>query len=103
MYEVSKETLENAYKPYDVVTIENGDVGFISEVCVNRCQPEAKFQISYSITWLVGDTSKTAWYNHDELTRHCNIFMRIAELSCNTNSNSKYEINNLFTNWGGLK
>ena len=55
MYEIKQETLNNAYKPFDVVTNKNGDVGFIQEVSVNDCQDEPSRQISYAVNWLVGD------------------------------------------------
>ena len=81
---VSEKTLKNAYKPYDIVTDKNGNVGFIQEVDINDCQPETH-QISYSVEWIVGQGEKTAWYNHEELTKHCNIFVKIAECSCDSN------------------
>ncbi len=81
MYTVSKETLEKAYKPYDIVTDRHKNVGYISEVNINDCQEGFEDQISYSINWLVGNQDKIAWWDHKELTRHCNLFVKIAESS----------------------
>ena len=47
-YEVSEATLKSAHKPYDVVTNKRGDVGLITEVSVNRCQP-SPYQLSYNV------------------------------------------------------
>jgi hypothetical protein len=97
MYEVKKETLENAYKPYDVVTNKDGDVGFIQEVNVNDSQPSgSRWQISYAVSWLVGDEIKHVWWDHDELTRHCNLFMEIAKASCHPSGRNKHSVELLF-------
>lgn len=97
MNEVTKETLEWAYKPYDVVTDKNGCVGIVKEVSVNGCQPNPKHQISYAVTWIVGDNWKGAWFDHDELTLHCNLFVKIAQMSCGP-SGSQYRVQSLFNN-----
>lgn len=81
MYEISKETLRNAYKPFDIVTCKDGSVGFIQEVSVNDGQPEG-CQISYAVNWMVGTQNKHAWFNHEDLIKHCNLFVKIAESSC---------------------
>jgi len=98
MYEIKKKTLEDAYKPYDVVTDENGNVGFIQEVNVNNCQTEAKYQISYAVNWLVGDEDKHAWFHHEELTKHCNIFMEIAKCSTHPMGHKSKWVPELFKN-----
>jgi hypothetical protein len=92
MYEISETTLKMAYKPYDIVTDKNGNVGFIQETGINDFQPEPH-QISYSVKWIVGEGEKTAWYSHSELKKHCNLFVKIAQCSCNSfgNNNSKVE------------
>lgn len=94
MYKVTEETLKNSFKPYDVVTDKNGNVGFIQEVSVNEYQPEPH-QISYSVEWMVGECNKTAWYNHSELTKHCNIFIKIAECSCHPFGNNERKVSQL--------
>ena len=79
MYEIEKETLEKAYKPMYIVSVESGAIGFIKEVNVNRCQPNPGGQISYAITWLTAGESVVAWWRHDDLTLHCNMLVKIAE------------------------
>ncbi len=91
MYEISEKTLICAYKPFDVVTDEKGNVGFIQEVNVNDCQPEG-YQISYAVDWLVGVGSKNAWYDHCDLIKHCNLFVKIAECSCHPFGSSKRKV-----------
>ena len=99
MYKVTKETLKKAYKPYDVVTNENGDVGIIQEVSVNSCQESFDWQISYAVNWIIGNESKHAWFHHKELIRHSNIFEEIAKMSCHASGNSENSIEDLFNNW----
>lgn len=98
MNEVTKETLDWAYKPFDVVTNKNGDVGFIQEVNVNDCQSNPYHQISYTVNWLVGDEYKDAWFNHDELTVHCNLFIKIAESACHPMGHKSRWVQTLFNN-----
>ncbi len=96
MYEIKQETLNNAYKPFDVVTNKNGDVGFIQEVSVNDCQDEPSRQISYAVNWLVGDEYKHACFDHEELTLHCNIFVKIAEIACHPFGDNSSKVQSLF-------
>lgn len=88
MYEITEKTLKEAYKPYDIVTDENGNVGFIQEVSINPHQSEP-YQVQYAVKWLIGSPTRTAWYRHSELTRHCNLFVKIAECSCHPFGNSE--------------
>ena len=81
MFKVEKETLETAYKPYDVVSDCYGNVGFVQEVSILDSQPTQN-QVSYVVNWLTGDRTKMAWFKHKELRYHCNIFVKIAESSC---------------------
>lgn len=97
MYEVKQETLINAYKPFDVVTNEEGDVGFVSEVSVNDCQDHPKHQISYHITWLVG-RSYNAWWDHEKLTLHSNLMIKIAECMCHPMGHNSKHVETLFKN-----
>ena len=84
MHSVSNETLKNAFKPFDVVSDSDGNVGFIHQVNVNDSQPEPIRQITYSVKWLTGENNKVAWYTSDDLTKHCNLFVKIAELGAST-------------------
>lgn len=101
MTEITKESYKKAHKPYDVVTIKNHTgVALITEVNCNRCQDEFKYQISYSVQWLIKGThskgepfsSKNSWYNHEELKVHSNIFMVIAMTSCDLHNNYVKEL-----------
>ena len=96
MYEISEETLKQAYKPYDIVTDKNGNVGFIKETNMNNCQPEPH-QVSYSIEWMVGCGEKSAWYNQSELTKHCNIFVKIAKCSCHPFGTNGHKVEKLMS------
>ncbi len=98
MYEITKETLVWAYKPFDVVTNKGGDVGFIQEVSVNDCQDSPEHQISYAVNWLVGNEYKHAWFDHEELTVHCNLFVKIAESSCHPAGGGAESVRSLFNN-----
>lgn len=99
MSKVKKETLDKSYKPYDIVTDKNGNVGFIQEVSVNESQDNFESQISYSIEWLVG-SSYNAWHNHDSLKRHCNLFVMIAKASCHPFGNNEKKVVDLFNSDG---
>lgn len=98
MSEVTKETLKKAYKPFDLVSDKNGNVGIIQEVDVNDCQEEPEHQISYAVEWLIGRGDKHAWYSTDELTSHCNLFVRIAECACHPMGSSSTSVKSLFNN-----
>ena len=93
MYEITEETLKSAYKPYDVVTDDNCNVGFIVEVSINNGQPEP-YQVSYSVEWMIGN-EKTAWWNHKDLERHCNIFVKIARASCHPSGQGRWSVDRL--------
>ena len=97
MEAITDATLKQAYKPYDIVTDKDGNVGLIQETDMNICQDEPKHQISYSVEWLIGKGYKEAWYDHDELTRHCNIFVKIAECSCNPHGSNGYRVAELMS------
>lgn len=96
MSEVKTSTLEWAYKPFDIVTNNEGDVGFIQEVGVNCCQDEPEHQISYAVVWIVGHEAKHAWFDHSELTYHCNMFIKIAESACHPMGRNEYSVQALF-------
>jgi len=96
--EVTKKTLTWAYKPFDIVTDKNGDVGFIQEVNVNECQDMPDDQISYAVNWLVGNGLRFAWFRHNELTYHCNLFVKISESACHPHSMNAFKAQSLFNN-----
>ena len=78
-----------AHKPYDVITIKGFEgVAIINETSCNSCQDGFEDQISYSVEWLTGKEHKIAWFRHDDITVHSNIFIVIAELSCHSFSAS---------------
>ena len=89
MYIVKEETINSAYKPYDIVCNKKSSVGFISEVSINESQDEPSEQVSYAVRWLVGDEKRVAWWSGDELTRHCNLFVEIAKQSCHPLSSNR--------------
>lgn len=96
MYKVTKETLNKAYKPFDVVSDTKGNVGIIQEVSVNDSQVGFDDQISYAIKWLVSNESKHAWFDHDELQLHCNMLIVIAECACHPFGRNEGRVQALF-------
>jgi len=96
MSEVTEETLEWAHKPFDIVTDEKGNTGFIQEVNVSSCQDSQEAQISYAVNWMVGGNNKHAWFNHSELTVHGNILIKIAECACHPMGNNGSSVQKLF-------
>ena len=83
-------SFKSSYKPYDIVTDKTGNVGFISEVSISSSG------CKYSVNWLVGNVSKTAWYSISDLTSHCNLFIKIAEQSCHPSGKGKEDVKTLF-------
>lgn len=96
MYKVEDKTIIEAYKPFDVVTSKEGSVGFIQEVNVNNCQEHPASQISYSVNWLIGH-DRSAWFNHDELERHCNLFVEIAKCACHPSGGYARDVEKIFS------
>lgn len=88
--------INKCYRPYDIISDKSGNVGFIQEVDINENQNEFKHQVSYCVIWLVGEGVKNAWYNHSELTKHCNLFVEIAKASCHPFGNNEFHVNDLF-------
>ena len=83
MSEITKETLEKVHKPFDFVESKIGSVGYIQEVAINDCQEGFDDQVSYSVNWIIDKANeKNAWWNHEELTVHGNIFKEIAKCAC---------------------
>lgn len=98
MYEVTQDTLDKAYKPFDVVSDKDGNVGFVREVSVNVCQPSGlENQISYAVTWLFRVTNPhSAWYVNTDLSKHCNLFEEIAKTTCHSMGGSGRWVEKLF-------
>ena len=85
---------EQAHKPFDIVSNDKGSVGFIQEVSINSGQlNEEKF--SYAVCWLTGDERKTAWFDHDELNSHCNLFVKMAQKTCHPAGNNSKHVKSL--------
>ncbi|MHC4616799.1 MAG: hypothetical protein ACYTEQ_03500 [Planctomycetota bacterium] len=102
MSEVTQETMNWAHKPFDVVTDEQGNVGFIQEVSVNDAQDRPETQIRYAVCWLVGDNSKHAWFDHHELTVHGNLLIKIAECACHPIGRNGRYVQKLFATEGEI-
>ena len=96
MYNIEPETFRSAYKPFDVVTDENGNVGFIQEVDCNYGQMTGH-PFSYAVAWIVGDCMKHAWFKHGELKSHCNLLIKIAECACHPMTHNDRFVKTLFT------
>lgn len=94
MYKIKEETYKWAYKPLDIVSDKDGNVGMIREVNVNYCQEDPNWQISYAISWLTGNLNKVAWFHHDDLKQHCNIMIKLAE--CAAGHQSESHVKTLF-------
>ena len=97
MYKITNKTIRSSYKPFDIVTNKNNDVGIITEVSCNPCQPEDA-QISYSVRWIVGEEAKSAWFDQEELTFHCNLFVVIAEETCHPMGGNDIFVKRFFDN-----
>ena len=84
-YKIKDNVYKKCFVPFDIVTDKNGNVGYIKEVDINECQNEESNQLSYSCTWLVtrGAHPKSAWWDHDDLIKHCNLIESIAKEMCN--------------------
>lgn len=97
MYSVTDDTIKWSYKPYDLVeNLDDGSIGFIQEVNINECQVTPNEQISYAVEWMIGPCTKHAWFKHDELKKHCNIFQKIAEASCHGAGGGAYKVKRFF-------
>ena len=83
MNKILKTTLENAFKPFDIVRTVGGEIAFINTVSLNSCQKHPSAQVSYSLTFITENLTqeKIAWYDNDELELVGNIFIKIAEAS----------------------
>ena len=96
MYDTT-DAIKKAFKPFDVVTCKGGSVGFIQEVNINGCQNELRWQLSYAVNWIVGKETKHAWWEHEELTYHCNLFVEIAQAMCHPFGTSEEFVAKLFS------
>ena len=96
---ITEKTFRRAYKPYDIVSDDKGNVGFVQEVSINDSQATFNSQIGYSVIWLKGEGEKNAWFSQEELSRHCNLFIKIAECSCHPFGQNEQCVEELFKNW----
>jgi len=87
-----QELKKSAHKPFDIVTDKNGNVGFIQEVNINCDQND----VTYAVQWLIGYGGKIAWFEHDELTSHCNVFIKVAECACHAFGGNKKNVKDIF-------
>jgi len=91
MCEKMSDTLKRAYKPFDIVTDIDNNVGYINEVSINENQDRFETQVSYSVVWIIGKGDKCAWYYHEELRSHTNMLAEIARAACQTHGqNAKW-------------
>ena len=102
MYDVKKETLQKAHKPFDIVTDKDGNVGYIQEVSVNTSQPAAENQIDYAVNWLIGVSCPIgelihAWFDHDDLISHANLLIEIAKCACHEMDSNDEFVQKLFS------
>lgn len=95
--------LDKCYKPYDVVDDGKCSVGFIQEVQINDCQNGFDDMVSYSVVWFYGPNTTAAWFSHDSLTRHCNLFEEIAKCSCHPFGRNKRYVEQLMNLSGKRK
>lgn len=84
------------YKPFDIVSDKDGNVGYINEVSVNTNQPD--LYVQYSIRWLVGNQTKCSWWNYNELESHCNLFVEFAKNQCHPFGNNAKYVEKIFNN-----
>lgn len=96
MFYDTTQAIQIAHKPFDIISNSKGDVGIISEVYINKCQPNILHQINYSVIWLTGNEDKVAWYEHTEVIKHCNLMVKIAKEMYNPFSSNPESINDLF-------
>lgn len=96
MYDTT-EAIKKAYKPFDIVSCKGGSVGFVQEVNINASQDDIRWQLSYSVHWLVGKETKGAWWEHDELKPHCNLFVEVSKAMCHPFGTNKAFVDKLFS------
>jgi len=95
MTELTQEMLKESYKPFDVVTDKEGNVGLITEVSIVQNIP------TYVVEWLVGRGNRQAWYESEDLIVHCNMFVKIAQSTCHPAGGSERYVPALFNNFNG--
>lgn len=89
---IGQDLLQKAYRPYDIVDDMRGSVGFIQEVDLNDSQDNPRHQLSYAVCWLAGKNTKHAWFEHEELRFHCNLFEMIAKASSHPFGNGERSV-----------
>jgi hypothetical protein len=98
MYKIKESTIKNSLKPFDIVKTQKGEIAFIKEVSLNSCQKLHYEQVSYSLKFITKNNvnEKTAWYKNHELELLGNLFIKIAEITCNKTESDNVEL--LFNN-----
>jgi len=96
-YEIEEMQYIKAHKPFDIVEC-NGCFGYIQEVNINDGQVKDD-QISYAVHWFNG-SERFAWFDHDELKVHCNLFVEIAKDTCHPFGNNKKHVKRLLMQKG---
>jgi len=90
---------KKAFKPFDVVLLEDGSVGFIQEVNLNKCQTGFNSCVSYSIHWFRNTAyNKSAWFNHSELEGRINgnFMIEVAKCMCHPFGSSSGGVDMVF-------
>ena len=93
---ITDDIIKKSFKPYDIVSDKTGSLGFIQDVNFNRYQPE-EFQVSYSIHWVMGKGDRHSWYDHDDLTRHGNVFIEIAKMATDHRCGTEGDVERIFS------
>jgi hypothetical protein len=94
-----KKYAKMAHKPFDIVQLEDGSIGYIKEVSINKCQEGFNNCISYSLHWIKNVGShKVAWFSHSELKNHIigNFIREISRSMCHPFGNSGNMVDLLF-------
>lgn len=79
------------YRPFDIVTDNEGNVGMIIETSNNHNDGP-----KYSIEWLVGKGDYNAWWKHSDLTLHSNVMIIIAKEMAHPMGNNGENVEELF-------
>ena len=75
--------LDSMFKSLDIVshTTEDGErhVGMVATASLTE-EDEGVYRAKYSVKWLVGgEDLYSAWWDHKDLDRHCNIMVKVSE------------------------
>jgi len=95
MNEITEETLSKVHRPFDFVMSKKGGFGYIQEVSINECQEGFDNQVSYSVNWIISKDEKNAWWDHEDLTVHGNMFKELAKCACHPFGSNKLMIDKI--------